>query len=132
MGAVVLAIDRQEVRAVAAHSVHDQGAAGDQNLFIRKSDAFAETNGFVGGFQADDADDSGDHGIDLRSADSCEEGWGAAAQRRPIRAGDSRAGQAGGELREGGLIGHGGEGWRNSWIWETRASTFCPATREYT
>ena len=99
MRPVVFAVHRQQFRSVLADRLHHQAAAGNQDFLIGQSDAFAEADRFVGGFQAGDPHDRGDHGIDLGRPHRFHPRRVAPSQFRPL--GSRQAGLQSGILSDG-------------------------------
>ncbi len=83
MGAVMLAVDRDQASAGAPGRLHDQFAARDQNLFIRQAELLAQVDRLVGGFEARDADDGRHHEIDFRGRRSGDQSPRTGHQFRP-------------------------------------------------
>ena len=65
---VVLAVDRQQRRAVRAHRLHEYGARRNQRFLVCEQHALACLDGGETRAQAGDADDRRHYGVDLRQA----------------------------------------------------------------
>ena len=55
----------------------DELSGGDQTFFVGEADGFAGADGFVGGFQAGDADDGADYEIDFGMGGDADGAGGA-------------------------------------------------------
>jgi hypothetical protein len=93
VGAVMFAIDRDHLRAVFLDGGHDEAAPGDEGLFIGEAHRLLMDDGFVGGFQAGDADDGRHDEINFRGDGDGDAGLGAIGQFRFL----ARFVEAGGE-----------------------------------
>ncbi len=87
MSAVVFTIDRDELGGGVPDRLHHELPAGDQNLFIRKTDALAGANGGIGGFETGDTDDSGHDKVDLRGSSGQDACLRTGGQFGPLPAG---------------------------------------------
>ncbi len=85
VSAVVFAVNRDQLRAVAADGIHHQPAAGDQSLFVGQTHALAGAHGFIGGFEPGDADDGGDDDAGFACGGHADVGIPAGQQFRACR-----------------------------------------------
>ena len=63
---VVLAVDGEQLLALAARFGGDEVAGGDQALFVSEPDGLTGSDGLVGGFQSGDTDDGADYEVSVR------------------------------------------------------------------
>ena len=63
---VVLAVDRQELRAAVAHGVQEQTPGHHQRLFVGEQHALARSRCGQAGLETGGTDDGGHHRVDLR------------------------------------------------------------------
>jgi hypothetical protein len=60
---VVFAVDGEQFPAGFGGGGHDKFTGSDEDLFVGESDGAAEFNGFVGGFESNDTDGSGNDDV---------------------------------------------------------------------
>jgi hypothetical protein len=114
----VLAVDRQQGRAVLAHGVHEQLAGHHQRFLVGQQDLLAGAGGGQGRRQAGGADDGGHHGVGVRRAGDARTGPASPYDTSVRQAGEQLAQARGGSARAD----HGARG-RNARHWAASSST---------